>query len=319
MDFIFDKHSQLPATAQIQEQIKLALLLGRLRPGDTLPSIRDVEKQVGISRNLVRKAYLELQSSGILDLRHGKGVLVEKDLQYNENVDVNRKCEAVSREVIAKLRHMGVSPTSFARYLYQHAREDETKQPFIVFVDATHKLAQERSTKISSVWQTVVPGMSIDELKAVETPTMKKIRKILTNYLRYDQVVEVVDNRGPEVIPIGLAFEPVTVREWSAFPSSSSLVYVMDDRDYPSLSLILDLYRKILLDPSISISPMPRSRIPDLKRFVSSKQFHKTIFSNRIWEELPDEIRRHPKVTYPHMAIDLGSLENARIRAGIII
>src|SRR2546427_9234294 len=99
MDLTIDKHSPLPTYAQIQEQIKLALLLGRLRPGDTLPSIRDVEKQLGISRNLVRKAYLELQSSGILNLRHGKGVLVEKDLQYSENVDVNRKCDAVSREV----------------------------------------------------------------------------------------------------------------------------------------------------------------------------------------------------------------------------
>src|SRR5687768_8494051 len=71
MDFVFDKHTPVPAHAQIQEQIKLALLLGRLRPGDTLPSIRDVEKQVGISRNLVWKAYLELQASGILNLRHG--------------------------------------------------------------------------------------------------------------------------------------------------------------------------------------------------------------------------------------------------------
>src|SRR5580698_9044387 len=65
MDLSLDKHSPLPPHAQIQEKIKLALLLGRLRPGDTLPSIREVEKETGISRNVVRKAYLELQTLGV--------------------------------------------------------------------------------------------------------------------------------------------------------------------------------------------------------------------------------------------------------------
>ena len=41
MDFVLDKHTPLAAHVQIQEQIKLALLLGRLRPGDTLPSTRE--------------------------------------------------------------------------------------------------------------------------------------------------------------------------------------------------------------------------------------------------------------------------------------
>ena len=137
MDFVLDKHSALPAHAQIQEQIKLALLLGRLRPGDTLPSIRDVEKDVGISRNIVRKAYLHLQSSGILDLRHGKGVLVEKNLSYSHHGKIQQETESLSRELIVRLRKSGISPSAFARYLYQKAREDESQAPFLVFVDAT--------------------------------------------------------------------------------------------------------------------------------------------------------------------------------------
>lgn len=319
MDFVLDKHSPLPTYVQLQEQIKLALLLGRLRPGDTLPSIRDVEKQAGINRNIVRKAYLALRSSGILKLWHGKGVVVDKDLRYGENSQVSRKCEDFSREVLARTRQMGVSPSSFARYLYQHAREDEIQHPFVIYVDSTKKLAEERAAGISSVWQTIVPGISIAELEKMEQMRVKKISKILTNYLRYDEALRAVNGKEPEVIPLGLNFAPTTVREWSAISSGAKLAYVMDDRDYPSLSLILELYRSILIEPSVEITPLPFSQIDDMRAFIGSRKYQKVIFSNRVWENLPDALKKHAKVTHARMAVDLGSLENARIRAGVIV
>jgi GntR family transcriptional regulator len=319
MDFVLDKHTPLAAHVQIQEQIKLALLLGRLRPGDTLPSIRDVEKQAGINRNIVRKAYLGLRSSGILKLWHGKGVVVDKDLRYVENGDVSRKCEDLSREILARLRQVGVSPTSFARYLHQQAREDEVRQPFIVYVDATRKLAEERAARISAVWQTAVQPMSIEDIENMEPLRVQRISKILTNYLRHEEVLKAVNSAKPEVIPLGMTFEAATVREWSKIPAKAAVVYVMDDRDYPSLSLILELYRRILLDPSVEITPMALSQIPDLKRLVKSQKYHKVIFSNRIWESLSEELKKESRATHAHMSVDLGSLENARIRAGVIL
>ncbi len=319
MDFHFDKHNPLPADVQLQEQIKLALLLGRLRPGDTLPSIRDAEKQSGISKNIVRKAYLSLRSSGILKLWQGKGVVVDKDLRYGEHAQVSRKCDEFSREILARIRQLGISPSSFARYLSQHAREDESGQPFVIYVDTTHKVAEERAAKISSVWQTIVPSISIPELEKLEPMRLKKISKILTTYLRYDEVMRIVNASQPEVIPLGLTFDPRTVREWSRIRSGRPVVYVMDDRDYPALSLILELYRQILLEPSVEITSLPLSQIPNLNRFINSPKYQKMIFSNRVWENLPDSVKSHSKVTHAVMSVDLGSLENARIRAGVIL
>src|SRR5690349_197724 len=199
MDFVLDRHSALPPHSQIQEQIKLALLLGRLRPGDTLPSIRDVEKQVGVSRNIVRRAYLELQSSGILDLRHGKGVLVEKHLSYNHHARINQESETLSADLIHKLRKAGICPSAFARYFYQHARDEEIATPFLVFVDATKRLAAERAARISAVWQMSVPSLSLEELAAMERPRLQTLCKILTNYLRLDQVKQITHSTKVEV------------------------------------------------------------------------------------------------------------------------
>src|SRR5262245_37855106 len=117
MEFRIDKHANLPLVEQLQEQIKIALLLGRLRPGDTLPSIRDVEAQLAISRNLVRQAYIALEKSGILKLHHGKGVVVQKHLNYSGRTDKLQETEQLIAETLNKAEKIGVLPSAFARYL----------------------------------------------------------------------------------------------------------------------------------------------------------------------------------------------------------
>jgi len=318
MDLKLDKHNPLPPHAQIQEKIKLALLLGQLRPGDTLPSIREVEQEVGISRNIVRKAYLELQALGILNLHHGKGVLVQKQLCYGSRDTVHEKCETLSRDILNRLREVSVSPSAFARYLYQQAREQETESPFVIFVDATRSLAIERASNISVIWQLNVPGYSIEELAHLSKKEMRTIRKILTNYIRFDQVRRIVKNQA-EVIPLGLTFTEQTVKELGRLPSTANLVLVLDDEDYPSLSLLIELYRKLVIKPETNINALPFTKISDIRKFVKSAKYDKIIFSNRIWDSIPEDLKKNSKVTRPHMEVDLSSLESARIHAGVII
>jgi len=319
MEFVLDNHSPLPAHLQIQEQIKLALLLGRLRPGDTLPSIRDVEKQIRVSRNIVRKAYLALQRAGILNLRHGKGVLVEKQLSYGERANIMQQCESLSTEILGKAERLGISPSAFARYLYQQARERERSAPSLIFVDATKRLALERATKISSFWHVNVPGISMDELEAMKRNGFGGVRTILTNYLRLDQVRRIVGRARVQVMPLSLVFTGAMREEFRRLPAQASVVLVVDDRDYPSLALILESYRQVLVDPSVKLTALPRSRIRDLEKFVKSSKYQKVIFSNRIWEEVPDRLKKHSRVTRPMLEIDLASLESVRIDAGVVI
>jgi DNA-binding transcriptional regulator YhcF (GntR family) len=319
VDFVFDRYTPLPADAQIQEQIKVALLLGILRPGDTLPSIRDVENDVGISRNLVRKAYVELQRWGILSLQHGKRVIVDPNLKYGEKSDVSDQCDVVSHQLIGRLFRMGVSPSAFARYLYRRAREEESKRPLVIYVDASRTQAEERAATISAAWGLPVPGITIDELKAMQPAERGKIRKILISYLRYDQILRIVRGKASDVIPVGLTIEGATAREFASLHSGASVVYVLHDQDYPSLSLFVEPFRKLLRDQSIKIECIPLGKIPKLTRLVQSKEHSLILFSNRLWDELPDSIKNHPKVARPKFTVDLGSLESVRIRAGVVV
>ncbi len=76
MEFQIEKNSPVPIIKQIQEQIKLSIAMGMLKRGDILPPIREVEKQTGINRGQIHRAYLALRESGLLSPAPGKRIAV---------------------------------------------------------------------------------------------------------------------------------------------------------------------------------------------------------------------------------------------------
>ncbi|MCC5877586.1 MAG: GntR family transcriptional regulator, partial [Candidatus Sumerlaeia bacterium] len=76
MFFKIDLHSSTPVYRQLIEQVKLEYAAGRLRPGDRLPTIRDVAAELRINRNTVARVYSELEREGLLVSRSGQGCFI---------------------------------------------------------------------------------------------------------------------------------------------------------------------------------------------------------------------------------------------------
>src|ERR671925_339148 len=72
--------SAVPTYMQLVEQVRRALRLGRLEPGDRLPTVREVAAAVAINPNTVLKAYRELEHEGLVEGRHGQGTFVVRSL-----------------------------------------------------------------------------------------------------------------------------------------------------------------------------------------------------------------------------------------------
>lgn len=72
--------SGVPTYLQLVEQVRQALRLGRLEPGDRLPTVREVAAALAINPNTVLKAYRELEHDGLVEGRHGQGTYVVRSL-----------------------------------------------------------------------------------------------------------------------------------------------------------------------------------------------------------------------------------------------
>src|SRR5262249_43233001 len=71
---------------QIVEQIKRNVALGRLKPEEGLPSVRQLALELTINPNTVARAYLELEHQGVIYKRQGQGTFVSA-----QAVEVSRR------------------------------------------------------------------------------------------------------------------------------------------------------------------------------------------------------------------------------------
>ena len=76
IEFHLDKHSGVPTYLQLVHQVRHAVRLGILLPGDQLPTVKDVVGSLAINPNTVLKAYRELDREGLVASRRGVGTFV---------------------------------------------------------------------------------------------------------------------------------------------------------------------------------------------------------------------------------------------------
>ena len=81
MELIIRNVTNQPIYDQIYSQIKAQIIAGQLKPGEALPSIRALAKDLKISVITTKRAYDELEAQGLIDTVAGKGCFVaEKNL-----------------------------------------------------------------------------------------------------------------------------------------------------------------------------------------------------------------------------------------------
>jgi GntR family transcriptional regulator len=78
--FYLDARSGVPTYLQLVQQVRQAVRLGILFPGDQLPTVKEVVGSLAINPNTVLKAYRELDREGLVVSRRGVGTFVSHDL-----------------------------------------------------------------------------------------------------------------------------------------------------------------------------------------------------------------------------------------------
>jgi GntR family transcriptional regulator len=71
-----EKGSAVPISRQIAEQIATLCASGSLRPGERLPSVRELARELAVNQNTVLRVYERLCGEGLLEMRHGQGTFV---------------------------------------------------------------------------------------------------------------------------------------------------------------------------------------------------------------------------------------------------
>jgi GntR family transcriptional regulator len=110
MFFTIDAHNGLAIYDQIVRQVKFAVANDALRPGDMVPSVRELARELAINPNTVARAYRQLQDEAVLQSVRGTGLEVmtgAKSQCRNDRLDLVR---VRLRQVLFEAIKSGLEP-----------------------------------------------------------------------------------------------------------------------------------------------------------------------------------------------------------------
>jgi len=104
-----DPRSPTPLYAQIASRLRVAIASGELRPGDGLPSVRQLAGRLRINPATVVQAYRELEVEGLVNTKHGAGTFVQEVAADRRNRDREIEARRLVRELLAEAGSIGIT------------------------------------------------------------------------------------------------------------------------------------------------------------------------------------------------------------------
>lgn len=110
-----DHASDTPLFEQVAASVRTGAATGRIRPGDRLPSARDVAASLDVNLHTVLRAYQDLRDEGLVTMRRGRGAVLTEAASH---------LEQIHREVldlVERARALGLSAHTLASFVKEIA------------------------------------------------------------------------------------------------------------------------------------------------------------------------------------------------------
>jgi GntR family transcriptional regulator len=109
-------NSSVPLHAQIAEAIQVAVARGELRPGNRLPTVRQLAVELKVNSNTVARVYQDLERAGLLETRRGAGTFVRASARVDQSA-VPRRILSLCREFVGACAREGFTLTDILHAL----------------------------------------------------------------------------------------------------------------------------------------------------------------------------------------------------------
>jgi DNA-binding transcriptional regulator YhcF (GntR family) len=315
-----DPYSQVPAHAQLKQQIKFACTYQEIRPGDVLPSIRALAEQLGVGAGVVRRAYRELCEIGFLANGRRRHVVVAPGSIAASDADaLVQECGQQCEQLIAWGRENRLSVIALGRVLLRRAIMLETESPSYVFVDVCRLAAEESADKVAKAWEIRVTGLSAQDFAGLSSAGARRPSVVLVNQFLYEDVMAAAGEMSRGVFPVAMRVAERLQRRILKLPTSSRVLLVLADDLFPQTGRAVLRYYQHLFGRQWRFDAKPVGSIPELTALVGSRRYGLFLLSPVVWEQTPPRLRRSALVDRMVDEPDPRSLEETRVAAGVLM
>jgi GntR family transcriptional regulator len=120
-----DARDKTPIYTQLERGLRAAMATGRLRPGDQLPTVRQLAVELKINANTVARVYSELERAGAIETRRGVGSFVTATAQKaRPPKEHDKRLRAFVTRLLAEAGTAGFSVHEVVEGLRSHESRD---------------------------------------------------------------------------------------------------------------------------------------------------------------------------------------------------
>jgi|SRR5215469_5080833 len=125
--FRLDIQSGVPVYRQIIDQVTGGMAAGALKPGDQLPTVRQLAVDLTINPNTVVRAYRELEIRGVLETQQGIGTFISQQRVKRDEVERQRRLSQLVSEFAARAGAGGFTVKELIEELRDFQADQEKK------------------------------------------------------------------------------------------------------------------------------------------------------------------------------------------------
>src|SRR6056297_1251633 len=92
-----DFNASKPIYEQVIDEIKKQIARGEIRPGDKLPSQRELAKDIQVNPNTIQRAYREMELLDLVETKRGRGTFIKDDDKVIKQINEQMAHAAVKR------------------------------------------------------------------------------------------------------------------------------------------------------------------------------------------------------------------------------
>ena len=115
--FLLNPRSKQPLYEQLVEQLRRQIILGGMKAGAAMPSVRQLATELGINPNTIQRAYQSLEQEGFIYTVVGRGNFVSSESSWQSSK--HKALTADLTKVIEQALDAGMSPASIQQILDQ--------------------------------------------------------------------------------------------------------------------------------------------------------------------------------------------------------
>ena len=110
-----DPRSPTPLYEQIAARVRVAVAAGELGPGDALPSVRSLARELRVNPATVVQAYRDLALDGFVEMRHGQGTFIQDVPTFLRDEERVAHAEKLVRKMLQAGARLGIDAEDLMR------------------------------------------------------------------------------------------------------------------------------------------------------------------------------------------------------------